>query len=147
MMDASGVNAGAKVAIATLKESVAIGKEGGKLVAEIQADNYHVINQQHKKREAERQKLENLGSENEQRAYTQFLNKSKQGIATAELKAHIIKVHGAKAWEEFLVIKLEVEKQHQIELNSIHTDEQKMTDAMWWCIAAAAIVAYFLVVA
>ena len=146
-MDASGVNAGAKAAIATLKESVAIGKEGGKLVAEMQADNYHVINQQHQKREAERHKLENLGSEQEQRAYTQFLNKSKQGIATAELKAHIIKVHGAKAWEEFLTIKTDVEKQYQIELNSIHTDEQKMTDAMWWCIAAGALVAYFLVVA
>ena len=146
-MDASGVNAGAKAAIATLKESVAIGKEGGKLVAEIQSDNYNVINQQHQKREAARHKLENLGSEQEQIAYTQFLNKSKRGIATAELKAHIIKVHGAKAWEEFLAIKLEVEKQHEIELNSIHTDEQKMKDAMWWCFAAAAAVAYFLVVA
>jgi hypothetical protein len=146
-MDASGVNAGAKAAIATLKESVAIGKEGGKLVAEMQADNYHVINQQHQKREAERHKLETLGSEQEQIAYAQFLSKNKRGTATAELKAHIIKVHGAKAWEEFLAIKTEVEKQYQIELNSIHSDEQKMKDAMWWCIAAGALVAYFLVVA
>jgi hypothetical protein len=146
-MDASGANAGAQAAIATLKESVAIGKEGGKLVAEIQSDNYNVINQQHQRRQAERHKLENLGSEQEQIAYTQFLNKNKQGTATAELKAHITKVHGAKAWEEFLAIKTEVEKQYQIELNSIHTDEEKLNDAMWWCIAAGALVSYFLVVA
>ena len=31
-MDATGVNEGAKAAIGTLKESISIGKEGGKLV-------------------------------------------------------------------------------------------------------------------
>ena len=146
-MDATGVNAGAKAAIGTLKDSIEIGKEGGKLVADIQNENYNIINQQQRLRETARHKLENLGSEQEQIAYRQFLNKSKQGKATAELKEHIIKVHGIKEWEEFLKIKTEVEKQHDTDQAAIHTDEQKMTDLMWWCFAASSLIAYFLVIA
>ena len=146
-MEADGFNVGAKAAIGTLKDSIAIGKEGGKLVADIQQDNHNVIREQQLRRTAERHKLENLGSEQEQQAYQQFINKSKQGKATAELKQHITTVHGAKAWDEFLIIKKEVEKQYALDQKNIHSDEQKMKDAMWWCFAAAAFIAYLLVAA
>ena len=145
-MDASGVNTGAKAAISTLKESISIGNEGGKVVSDLQSDMHRTILQQQRMREAERHKHEQLGSEQEQKAYTQFINKSKQGKATEELKAHIIKVHGTKQWDEFLKIKAEVEAQDKLDEKLIHTDEQKMKDLVWWCFAAGAILAYFIVV-
>ena len=62
-MDATGVNSGAKAAMGTLKESIAIGKEGGKMVADMQADAHNAVLEQQRIRERERRKQEQLGSQ------------------------------------------------------------------------------------
>lgn len=146
-MDPTGVNSGAKAAIGTLRESLAVGKEGGKLVGDIQADMHSAVVQEQRKRAKALKEQEQLGSRQEQTAYRKFLDREDQTKATAELKAHITKTHGPKGWDEFLKIKAEVEKQDLEELKLIKSDEDKINDLFWWCISAALVISYFLVVA
>lgn len=145
-MDPSGVNAGAKAAIGTLRESMAVGKEGGQLVADMQAEIHSAVNQEKQKRAKALKEKEQLGSRQEQTAYRKFLEREQTAKATADLKLHIIKTHGAKGWEEFLKIKTEVEKHDIEEEKLVKNDEDKINDLFWWCIAAACAIAYFMVV-
>lgn len=144
-MDATGVNSGAKAAIGTLKDSIAIGKEGGKLVADLQADAHNAILQQQRIRDRERQKQEQLGSQQEQKAYHRFLAKKEEVAATEELKKHIIKTHGQTGWTDFLKAKTEVEMQDKLDSKNMSADEHKMQEMTWLCFAVAAIIAYLLV--
>jgi len=143
-MDAAGVNEGAKAAIGTLKESIAVGKEGGKLVADVQADSHAVILQQRRMREHDRRKQEQLGSQQEQRAYQHFTAKQQQLKTTEELKRHILKEHGVAGWGEFLKAKADIEAQDKIEASKVSDDEHAMNDATWWCFAAGALIAYLI---
>ena len=145
-MDATGMNAGAKAAIGTLKESIAIGKEGGKLVADVQADMHAAINKQQQQRQKERRQQQHAGTHQEQKAYQRFLEVSQETKDSAELKSTILKNHGTKGWEEFLKIKAEVDKQEKEDAKAMGSDEQRLHDAMWWCFGAAATIAYFVVV-
>lgn len=144
-MDASGANAGAKAAIGTLRDSLAIGKEGGKLVGDIQADMHNSVMSAQRAREKARRATDNLGSHQEQEAYRKFLEREDKAKATAELKAHIIKTHGVKAWDEYLKIKLEVEKQDLEEAKLVKSDEDKINDVFWWCIAAGCLISCLVV--
>lgn len=139
-MDATGVNAGAKAAIGTLRDSLAVGKEGGKLVADIQADMHSSVVQEQRKRAKALREQEQLGSRQEQTAYKKFVDQEDHAKATEELKAHILKTHGTKGWEEFLKIKLEVEKQDIEEAKLTKSDEDKINDVFWWCMAAGCVV-------
>lgn len=143
-MDATGVNEGTKAAIATLKESIAVGKEGGKLVTDVQADSQAVITQQHRIRERERHRQDQLGSQQEQKAYHRFLSQHEELKATENLKAHILKVHGVAGWDAFLKAKAEVEAQDKEEKELVSEDEHKMADVTWWCFAAGALLAYLI---
>ena len=145
-MDPTGVNAGAKAAIGTLRESMAVGKEGGKLVADMQAEIHAAVNQEKQKRAKALREKEQLGSVQEQTAYRKFLDREQTAKSTADLKIHIVKTHGAKGWEEFLKIKIEVEKHDIEEAKLVKTDSDKINDLFWWCIAAAGVIAYFMVV-
>ena len=143
-MEATGANEAAKATIATLKESIAVGKEGGDLVVSVQADAHAVILQQHRKRENDRRKQEHLGSQQEQKAYHRFLAVQDELKATQTLKAHILKAHGVRGWDEYLKAKAEVEAQDKAEGELVSDDEHKMDDMMWWCFAAGALIAYLL---
>lgn len=143
-MDATGVNAGAKAAIGTLKESIAVGKEGGKLVADVQADSHAAVLQQHRIREHERRKQEQLGSQQEQRAYQHFTVKQQELKTTEDLKRHILKAHGVAGWDAFLKAKADIEAQDKLEASKVSEDELRMADVTWWCFAAGALVAYMV---
>ena len=144
-MDATGANEAAKAAIGTLKDSVAIGKEGGKLVSDVQADSHAVILQQQRMRERERSRLDHQGSAQEQRAYQRFTAQADEAKATETLKAHILKVHGVSGWSDFLKAKAEIEAADKLAGEQVSDDEHKMADATWWCFAVGALIAYFLV--
>ena len=143
-MDAAGVNEGAKAAIGTLKESISIGKEGGKLVADVQADSHAVILQQRRIREHDRRRQEQLGSLQEQRAYHHFVAKRQEHKTTEDLKRHILKEHGVAGWAEFLKAKAHIEAQDKLEASKVSEDEHRMNDATWWCFAAGALIAYLV---
>ena len=143
-MDAAGVNEGAKAAIGTLKESIAVGKEGGKLVADVQADSHAVILQQRRIREHDRRRQEQLGSLQEQRAYQHFVAKQQEHKTTEDLKRHILKEHGVAGWAEFLKAKADIEAQDKLEASKVSEDEHAMNDATWWCFAAGALIAYLI---
>ena len=143
-MDATGVNEGAKGAIGTLKESISIGKEGGKLVADVQADSHAVILQQRRIREHDRRRQEQLGSLQEQRAYQHFVAKQQEHKTTEDLKRHILKEHGVTGWSEFLKAKADIEAQDKLEASQVSEDENAMNDATWWCFAAGALIAYLI---
>jgi hypothetical protein len=144
-MDASGVNDGAKAAIGTLKESIAVGKEGGKLVEGVQADSHAVILQQRRIREHDRRRQEQLGSQQEQRAYHHFVSKQQEIKTTEDLKRHILKEHGVTGWADFLKAKADIEAQDKLEASQVSEDEHAMNDATWWCFAAGALIAYFII--
>jgi len=144
-MDPTGFNAGAKAAIGTLRESMAVGKEGAKLVTDIQADIRSTVVEQQRNREKERQKQANLGNEQEQRAYRKLLNKHAQEKASNDLKEHILKEHGKNVWQDFLKIKTEVELQDKADAKLMHKDEEKVNEVFWWCFAISSILVYFLV--
>ena len=145
-MDAAGFNVGAKAALGTIKESIAVGKEAGKLVEDMQVGMHKVVNAQQQQRVQERKKEEQLGSLQEQKAYRQFLAKQKAATAAAALKADIIKTHGKAGWEEYLKEKTIVEKQDLADKNSIMDDRTKLQMLAWWSFGVAAVVAYFLIV-
>ena len=144
-MDATGVNSGAKAAMGTLKESIAIGKEGGKMVADLQADAHNAVLEQQRIRDRERRKQEQLGSQQEQKAYHKFVAKQEEIKATEDLKKHILKTHGPAGWNEFLKAKLEVETQDKLDSKNVSNDEQRMSEMTWWCFAAGAAIAYMIV--
>ena len=144
-MDPMGFNSGAKAAIGSIRESMAVGKEGAKLITDIQADMRSTVVEQQRNREKERQKQANLGNEQEQRAYRKLLNKQAQEKASNDLKEHILKTHGSKAWQDFLKIKTEVEIQEKADAKLMRKDEQKVSEVFWWCFAASSILTYFLV--
>ena len=143
-MDATGVNEGAKAAIGTLKESISIGKEGGKLVEGVQADAHAVILQQRRIREHDRRRQEQVGSQQEQRAYQHCVAKRQELKNTEELKRHILKEHGVAGWAEFLKAKAHIEAQDKLEASKVSEDEHSMNDATWWCFAAGALIAYLI---
>lgn len=143
-MDAAGVNDGAKAAIGTFKESIAVGKEGGKLVADVQADSHAIILQQRRMREHDRRRQEQLGSLQEQRAYHHFVAKRQEHKTTEDLKRHILKEHGVAGWAEFLKAKADIEAQDKLEASKVSEDEHHMNDATWWCFAAGALIAYLI---
>ena len=143
-MDPTGINAGAKAAIGTLRESMAVGKEGAKLVTDMQAEMHAVVNQERQKRAKALKEKEQLGSQQEQTAYRKFLDRARIAKDTADLKAHIIKTHGPKSWEEFLKVKAEVEKHDLEEARLVKNDEDKIQDLFWWCIAIACVIVYFI---
>ena len=145
-MDAAGFNVGAKAALGTIKESIAVGKEAGKLVEDMQVGMHKVVNAQQQQRVQERKKEEQLGSLQEQKAYRQFLAKQKAAVAAAALKADIIKTHGKAGWEEYLKEKAIIEKQDLADKNSIMDDRTKLQMLAWWSFGVAAVVAYFLIV-
>jgi hypothetical protein len=144
-MDATGVNEGAKAAIGTLKESISIGKEGGKLVEGVQADAHAVILQQRRIREHDRRRQEQVGSQQEQRAYQHFVAKRQELKNTEELKRHILKEHGVAGWAEFLKAKAHIEAQDKTENAQVSEDEHRMNDLTWWCFAAGALLAHLIV--
>ena len=72
-MDAPGFNAGAKAALGTIKESIEVGREAGKLVEGMQSDVRAVVAQQHQQRLQAREQAEQLGGRQEQRAYRRFM--------------------------------------------------------------------------
>ena len=144
-MDAAGVNEGAKAAIGILKESIAVGKEGGKLVADVQADSHAVILQQRRIREHDRRRQEQLGSLQEQRAYHHFVAKRQEHKTTEDLKRHILKEHGVAGWAEFLKAKAHIEAQDKTENAQVSEDEHRMNDLTWWCFAAGALLAHLIV--
>ena len=144
-MDAAGVNEGAKAAIGILKESIAVGKEGGKLVADVQADSHAVILQQRRIREHDRRRQEQVGSQQEQRAYQHFVAKRQELKNTEELKRHILKEHGVAGWAEFLKAKADIEAQDKTENAQVSEDEHRMNDLTWWCFAAGALLAHLIV--
>jgi len=143
-MDATGVNEGTKAAIATLKESIAVGKEGGKLVTDVQADSQAVLTQQHRIRERERHRQEHLGSQQEQKAYHRFISQREELKTTDNLKARILREHGVVGWDAFLKAKAEVEAQDKAEKELVTEDEHRMNDITWWCFAAGAFLAYLI---
>ena len=143
-MDATGVNESAKAAISTLKGSIEVGREGGKLVTEVQAESQAVIAQQHRIRERERHRQEQLGSRQEQKAYHRFISQREELKATEDLKARILREHGVVGWDAFLKAKAEVEAQDKIENEHISDDELHMADVTWWCFAAGAFLAYLI---
>jgi hypothetical protein len=143
-MDATGANTAAKAAISTLNDSIAIGKEGGKLVASVQADSRSAVLQQHRIRDRERHRQEHIGSQQEQKAYQKFSANKEEAKATEDLKQHILKVHGVAGWNDFLKAKAEVEAQDREESAHISEDEHKMADVTWWCFAAGALLAYLI---
>ena len=146
-MDPAGVNTGAKAALGSLKDAYNIGKEGGKFATEVQSENHTAVMSQQKQREAERRAKERAGSLQEQKAFGQFTEKHKAEKATAELKAFILAEYGSKAWAEFLALKIEVEKQDAADAKLIKSDEHKINELFWWCLAAATFIVYFLTVA
>jgi hypothetical protein len=143
-MKPTEINAGAKAAIGTLRESMAVGKEGAKIVTDIQAEMHAVVNQERQKRAQALKEKEQLGSQQEQTAYRKFLERARAAQDTADLKDHIIKTHGPKSWEEFLKVKAEVEKYDIAEARLVKTDEDKINNLFWWCMAAAFIIVYFI---
>ena len=145
-MDAAGFNVGAKAALGTIKEGIAVGKEAGKLVEDMQVGMHKVVNAQQQQRVQERKKEEQLGSLQEQKAYRQFLDKQKAATAAAALKADIIKTHGKAGWEEYLKEKAIIEKQDLADKDAIVSDRDKLQMLAWWSFGIAAVVAYFLTV-
>ena len=145
-MDANGFNAGAKVAIGTIKEGIAVGKEASKLVEDMQADINKVVSEQQKQRVLERKKEAQLGTIQEQRAYRQFLDKQKAAAAAATLKADILKEHGKAGWEQYLQEKATIEKQDLEDKNAVMDDKTRLQMLAWWCLGAAAILIYFLTI-
>jgi hypothetical protein len=143
-MDAIGVNTAAKAAIGTLNESIAIGKEGGKLVASVQADSHSAILQQQRIRDRERHRQEHTGSLQEQKAYQKFSAEKEEAKATEDLKQHILKIHGVAGWADFLKAKAAVEAQDKEESEHVTDDELHMADITWWCFAAGAFIAYLI---
>jgi hypothetical protein len=143
-MDATGVNESAKAAISTLKGSIEVGREGGKLVTDVQAESQAVIAQQHRIRERERHRQEHLGSQQEQKAYHRFISQREELKATEDLKARILREHGVVGWDAFLKAKAEVEVQDKEEKELVSEDEHKMNDITWWCFAAGAFLAYLI---
>lgn len=144
-MDATGVNEGAKAAIGTLKESISVGKEGGKLVEGVQADAHAVILQQRRIREHDRRQQEQVGSQQEQRAYQHFATQQQELKNTEELKRHILKEHGLPGWNAFLKAKADIEAQDKTENAQVSEDEHRMNDLTWWCFAAGALLAHLIV--
>ena len=144
-MDAAGVNDGAKAAVETLKESIAVGKEAGKLVEGVQADSHAVILQQRRIREHDRRRQEQLGSQQEQRAYHHFIAKQQEIKTTEDLKRHILKEHGVTGWSDFLKAKTDIEAQDKLEASQVSEDEKAMNDATWWCFAAGALIAFLII--
>jgi len=144
-MDAPGFNAGAKAALGTIKESIEVGREAGKLVEGMQADVRAVVAQQHQQRLRAREQEEQLGGQQERRAYRRFMDLEADLKATEQLKREILGRHGKKGWDEFLRVKSEVERQDLEEAAAIHTDEDRIADLAWWCFGAAGVVVYFLV--
>lgn len=145
-MDATGFNVGAKAALGTIKDSIAIGKEGAKLIQGIRGDNQAEVATQQKARVQARKQEQNMGSWQEQKAYNRFIEVTQNTKASADLKESIIKNHGKKGWEEFLRLKAEIEKQDADDAIAIHTDEDRIANLAWWCFGIAAIIVYFLVV-
>ena len=145
-MDANGFNVGVKAALGTIKEGIAVGKEAGKLVEDMQAGMHKVVNAQQQQRVQERKREEQLGSIQEQKAYRQFLDKQKAAIAAATLKADIIKTHGKAGWDEYLKEKAIIEKQDLADKDAIMDDKTKLQMLAWWCFGVATIIAYFLVI-
>ena len=143
-MDATGVNESAKAAISTLKGSIEVGREGGKLVTEVQAESQAVIAQQHRIRERERHRQEQLGSHQEQKAYHRFISQREELKAAEDLKARILREHGVVGWDAFLKAKAEVEAQDKLENEHVSEDEYRMADVTWWCFAAGAFIAYLI---
>jgi hypothetical protein len=143
-MKPTEINAGAKAAIGTLRESMAVGKEGAKIVTDIQAEMHAVVNQERQKRARALKEKEQLGSQQEQTAYRKFLERARAAQDTADLKDHIIKTHGPKSWEEFLKVKAEVEKYDIAETQLVKNDKDKINDLFWWCMAAAFVIVYFI---
>ena len=145
-MDANGFNAGAKVAIGTIKEGISVGKEAGKLVEDMQADMNKVVAEQQKQRVLERKKEAQLGTLQEQRAYRQFLDKQKAAAAAEFLKADILKQHGKAGWDAYLKEKALVEKQDLEDKSAVMDDKTKLQMLAWWCLGAAAVLIYFLTI-
>jgi hypothetical protein len=143
-MDAIGVNGAAKAAISTLKDSIAIGKEGGTLVSDVQADSHAVIVQQQRIRERERHRQEQLGSQQEQKSYHRFISQQEELKASSDLKVKILREHGVVGWDLFLKAKLEVEAQDKLESEHVSDDEHRMNDATWWCFAIGALIAFLI---
>lgn len=143
-MDATEVNGVVKAAIGTLKESISVGKEGGALVSDIQADSHAIILQQQRIRERERHKQEHLGSQQEQKSYTRFISKMEELKVSEDLKAKILKEHGVAGWDAYLKAKAEVEAQDKAESEHISDDELHMADVTWWCFAVAMLLAYLI---
>jgi len=145
-MDANGFNAGAKVAIGTIKEGISVGKEAGKLVEDMQAEMNKVVAEQQKQRVLERKKEAQLGTLQEQRAYRQFLDKQKAAAAAEVLKADILKQHGKVGWDAYLKEKALVEKQDLEDKSAVMDDKTKLQMLAWWCLGAAAVLIYFLTI-
>jgi len=143
-MDALGVNEAAKAAISTLKDSIAIGKEGGALVSDVQADSHAVIVQQQRIRERERHRQEQLGSQQEQKSYHRFINQQEELKASEDLKTKILREHGVVGWDLFLKAKLEIEAQDKLESEHVSDDEHRMNDLTWWCFAVGALIAFLI---
>ena len=145
-MDANGFNVGAKAALGTIKESIAVGKEAGKLVESMQVDAHKLVSAQHQQRLQEKNRQEHAGSIQEQKAYKKFVEKEKLAKETAELKATILKTHGKAGWDEYLKVKTQVEKEDVAEAKAISKDENKIKALAWWCFGAAAVIVYFLTI-
>tara|TARA_R110000868_G_scaffold271075_1_gene530563 strand:+ start:29 stop:469 length:441 start_codon:yes stop_codon:yes gene_type:complete len=143
-MDATEVNGVVKVAIGTLKESISVGKEGGALVSDVQADSHAIILQQQRIRERERHRQEHLGSQQEQKSYTRFISKMEELKVSEDLKAKILKEHGVAGWDAYLKAKGEVEAQDKAESEHVSDDELHMADVTWWCFAVAMLLSYLI---
>jgi len=143
-MDPTGVTSGAKSAISTLKDAYAAGQEGGKFISGVQQDNLKVVAQQQKQRELERQKQNQVGSYQEQKAYKKFLEDRESAKASANLKDKIIKDHGPKGWDDFLKAQADIKRIAAEDAKSISKDTAKINTLFWCCMIAALIVAYFM---
>jgi hypothetical protein len=143
-MDPTGVTSGAKSAISALKDAYAVGQEGGKFISDVQQDNARIVAQQQKLRGIERNKKEQLGSYQEQKAYKKFLADRETARVSAELKAEILKKYGQKGWEDFLKAKAEVKKIDTEEEKHVSADTDKINNLFWYCMIVALIIVYFI---
>ena len=125
-MDPNLSNAAAKAAISTLRESINIGKEGAKIVTDIQADNHKFLMQEKRKRELGRAAEEKLGSIQEAQAYKTYLNRIAEAKATEELQASIIQKHGEQGWKDYLKVKDEIVKRGSDERKAMSDDNASM---------------------
>jgi wobble nucleotide-excising tRNase len=125
--------------LAPLHQARDLGKEGAKIVTDVQSENHRAVLNEQRKREAERRAKEKAILELEFKAFDKFQKEEERKRMISEMEGQIVEQYGKGGLARVKELKEEIRKQDEEDKKLMKKDEEKINDMFWWVVGVTSL--------